>query len=164
MELRISSPCPKRWNDLVGDDRVRYCGDCKLNVYNLAEMRPPEIEALVRRTSGRLCGQLYVRADRAATLRDCPTARTGILRRRLWKAAVAFLVLIVGLAFRALERPDTRNLPSWLQAVAGLIEPEKPRGRVRVVGDVQVVGKIRCVPPPPPPTVLPPPPAGATGN
>jgi hypothetical protein len=149
MNFTIASPCPKRWKDLVGDDRVRYCGDCKLNVYNLAEMRPAEIEALVRRTPGRLCGQLYVRPDRTATLKDCTVGRAGILRRRLWKLAVGLLVLMFGLAFRGLARPDTSNLPSWLQAVANWIEPEQPRPLP--FGGVQLLGKLQCVTPPPPP-------------
>ena len=148
MELTISSPCPKKWTDLVGNDRIRYCGDCKLNVYNLAELRPAEIEALVRKTPGRLCGQLYVRQDRTATLWDCPTARAGALRRRIWKIAAGFSVVIVGLLFRGMQRPDTQNLPPWLRTVASWIDPEPEHPPVRMVGE------ITCVPRPPalPPT------------
>ena len=61
MELRISSPCPKSWDDLVGDDRIRYCGQCRLNVYNFAEMGREEVERIVRRSEGRICGTLFVR-------------------------------------------------------------------------------------------------------
>ncbi len=141
MNLTISSPCPKKWSQLVGNDRVRYCGDCKLNVYNLTAMKPAEIDALVRRTSGRLCGQLYVRPDRTATLRDCATGRAGVLRRRIWKVASAFLVLAFGLAFRGLDRPDTSGLHPWLRAVANWIEPEKPVPRP-AVGQLRVLGEI----------------------
>jgi hypothetical protein len=158
MNLILSSPCPKRWTDLVGNDRIRYCGDCKLNVYNLAIMRPAEIEALFRKTGGRLCGQLYVRNDRTATLRDCPPGRSGVLRRRIAKAAAAFLALAVGLAFRGMDRPETSGLPPWMQAVANWIEPEKP---LPPAGPrPMMLGGIRCVPStPPPPPVQPPPPA-----
>lgn len=149
MNLIISSPCPKRWTDLVGNDRVRYCGNCKLNVYNLAEMKPAEVEALVRKTRGRLCGQLYVRKDRTAALRDCPTGRSGVLRRRIAKAAAAFLALAVGLAFRGMDRPDTSGLPSWVQAVANWIEPEKSRPTPGP--RPMMLGEIRCAPPVAPP-------------
>ncbi len=47
MELIVSSPCPKTWEELVGNDRVRFCGQCHLNVYNLTIMKPAEIEQLV---------------------------------------------------------------------------------------------------------------------
>jgi hypothetical protein len=147
MTLTVSSPCPKKWADLVGNDRVRFCGDCKLNVYNLAEMSPAEIEALVRRSSGRLCGQLYVRGDRTATLRDCPTGRSGILRRRLGKAAAGLLVVLFGLAFRFVDRPDTSGWPVWARTVANWIDPDPPSPKPRL----RTLGEITCVPPSPPP-------------
>ncbi len=150
MDFRISSPCPKRWTDLVGDDRVRYCGDCKLNVYNLSAMTPAEIAALVRGTSGRLCGQIYVRGDRKATLQDCPSGGVGALRRKIRKVASAVLVLALGLAFRGMDRPDTSNLPPWLRAAANGIEPEKPPPPPR---PRMMLGEIcPATPPPPGPT------------
>jgi hypothetical protein len=60
MDLRISSPCPKSWDDLVGDNRIRYCGQCKLNVYNQADMSSEDVAEIVRKTEGRLCGRLYM--------------------------------------------------------------------------------------------------------
>jgi hypothetical protein len=37
-DLRIASPCSANWDEMVGDNRQRFCGDCKLNVYNLSGM------------------------------------------------------------------------------------------------------------------------------
>src|SRR5262245_30602687 len=36
--LRIASPCSADWDEMTGDDRVRFCGRCRKNVYNLSEM------------------------------------------------------------------------------------------------------------------------------
>src|SRR6516162_8887116 len=36
--LRVASPCPADWNAMQGDDRVRFCGQCEKNVYNLSAM------------------------------------------------------------------------------------------------------------------------------
>ena len=36
--LRIASPCPMRWDDMQGDDRKRFFGECRLHVYNLSAM------------------------------------------------------------------------------------------------------------------------------
>ena len=143
--MRISSPCPMAWGDLVGNDRVRYCGKCKLNVYNLAEMPPEEIEGLVRRTEGRLCGRLYLRGDRTASLRNCPTSA----RKSLIRTAGAFAA-VLGLAafawfFRGLPGPDRSHLPTWVRDVVNLIDPEPPAPSY----PYQVVGKI-CPPSPPP--------------
>ena len=32
---------------MKGDDRARFCEDCRLHVYNFSSMTPPEIEALI---------------------------------------------------------------------------------------------------------------------
>ena len=131
------------WDDLVGNDRIRYCGKCKLNVYNLADMAPPEVEAIVRRTEGRLCGRLYLRGDRTASLRDCPsTAKRAILRRIVATASVLFLALFATL-FRSMEGPDRSGLPGWLQSIVALIDPKPDRRPC-------VVGTLAPLPPPAP--------------
>lgn len=139
MELIVSSPCPTTWEDLVGNDRVRYCGQCHLNVYNLTIMKPAEIEQLVHTTGGRLCGRLYVRPDRTATRRDCPTGRSKVVSRRIRQAAAAFAVVLFGLGCRSLERPSVSDWPRWAQEVAKWIDPAAFRR-------VPVAGGITCVP------------------
>lgn len=142
MDLRISSPCPKSWDDLRGDDRVRYCDDCKLNVYNLAEMSRPEIEALVRRSSGRVCGRLFLRGDRTATLRSCPKGDAAALLRKGAVLAGALALAAFAWLFRGIDGPDRSRLPSWVRAVVEMIDPA-PYSRCEVVGAL--------APPPPPP-------------
>jgi hypothetical protein len=157
MNLQISSPCPKSWDDLVGDHRIRYCGECRLNVYNLAEMPRVEVEALVRSTEGRLCGRLYVRDDRKATTRDCGgTRRRQVLRRWLTAAGVLLLVGFTWVS-RSAESPDRSTLPNWARSVLDIIDPPKqqpPPPRA-------IMGKMICPQPPaPPPTVPAPGPNG----
>jgi len=149
MDLRISSPCPKSWDDLAGNDRVRYCGQCRLNVYNLAEMPKEEVDALVRSTEGRLCGRLYLRGDKKAATRDCGGYRSR-QRLRRWMTAAA-LLLLGGFtwASRSADSPDRTSLPSWAQAVLDVIDPPRQTGGT----PPSVLGGIRCVPTPqtPPP-------------
>ncbi|HVR84597.1 MAG TPA: hypothetical protein VMU54_09820 [Planctomycetota bacterium] len=158
MELRVSSPCPMSWEDLVGNDRIRYCGKCRLNVYNLADMEPPEVEALVRRTEGRLCGRLYLRGDRTASLRDCPGAARQRWLRRLIGAASVLVLAVFATIFRNLERPDPGSLPPWLQKAVALIDPEpvpprpagKPPFRVLLGGICPVTPPVPSAAPPTP--------------
>ena len=79
-ELRIATPCRADWDDMQGDDRVRFCGRCQKNVYNLSAMRRDEAEALVREREGRLCVRFYRRHDGTVLTADCPV---GVERRRL---------------------------------------------------------------------------------
>ena len=45
--VRIAAPCPASWAEMEGDDRSRFCKDCKLNVYNVEAMSKNEAEALI---------------------------------------------------------------------------------------------------------------------
>jgi hypothetical protein len=63
--IKIASPCNADWNEMVGDERTRFCGECKLNVYNLSGMSQREAENLLINSEGRLCVRFYKRADGA---------------------------------------------------------------------------------------------------
>jgi hypothetical protein len=57
---------------MAGDDRVRFCGECRKNVYDLRGMRREEAEGLLRERGGDLCVRLYRRADGTVLTEDCP--------------------------------------------------------------------------------------------
>jgi hypothetical protein len=57
---------------MAGTDRVRFCPDCRLNVYNFSAMTRTEVETLVTARKGRrLCALFYQRADGTMITRDC---------------------------------------------------------------------------------------------
>ncbi len=81
--LRIASPCKASWNDMVGDERVRFCGLCSKNVYNFSAMTRAEASALVRDRTGELCIRMYKREDGTVMTSDCPVGAKKKLVRRL---------------------------------------------------------------------------------
>lgn len=88
--LQIAKPCSKKWDELVGDERRRYCGACEKHVYNLEVMEPDELVALVEETEGRFCGRLYRRPKELTVLtEDCPVGVRSARRRRVGGAAIA---------------------------------------------------------------------------
>jgi len=78
-QVRIASPCNARWEDMTGDERTRFCGQCSKHVYNFSAMTRVEVEMLIREKDGRLCGRFYRRSDGRMLTTDCPT---GVRRRR----------------------------------------------------------------------------------
>ena len=70
--IEVASPCDASWEEMRGDDRVRFCGLCSKNVYNFAKMSRAEIAALIANTEGRVCGRLFRRADGTVLTSDCP--------------------------------------------------------------------------------------------
>lgn len=81
---------------MIGNERRRYCGDCKLNVYNLSGMSRAEAESLIINAEGRLCVRFYRRADGSVLTKDCPVGWAAI-KQRVSRVAVAMFSLLVGL-------------------------------------------------------------------
>ena len=71
-KLRVARPCTADWEDMAGDDSVRYCTQCNLHVYNFGAMTDREVKRLIREHEGRrLCGRLYRRSDGTVITKDC---------------------------------------------------------------------------------------------
>lgn len=85
--LRIASPCKADWNEMLGDERVRFCLSCEKNVYNLSSMTSDAAEALLRERLGNdLCVRFYQRADGTMLTQDCPV---GVKKKRRRNLAIA---------------------------------------------------------------------------
>ena len=91
--LKVASPCSVDWNAMYGDNRKRFCGDCKLNVYNLSGMTRTEAENLIINTEGRLCVKFYTRKDGSVITQDCPVGWAKVKQRtQIFVTAVASLL------------------------------------------------------------------------
>jgi hypothetical protein len=107
--LRIASPCPMNWERMAGDDRVRFCDQCNLHVYNIAALTRREAEALIVKTEGRFCARLYRRVDGTIITKDCPVGLRA-MRRRVAKVAGATFAAIVSLcASAAGQKPSAEK-------------------------------------------------------
>ena len=80
---RIGTPCNARWSAMAGDDRVRFCGECGKNVYNLSALPRAEAERLLEEREGGRCIRLYERADGTVMTTDCPVAVRRLRVRRV---------------------------------------------------------------------------------
>jgi hypothetical protein len=92
--LRIASPCPTDWESMNGNDRVRFCRLCELNVYDISAMTSKEARELIARTEGRLCARLYRRADGTVITADCPVGWRALKRRASFAAGAALTALL----------------------------------------------------------------------
>jgi hypothetical protein len=85
-DVRVAAPCPESWEQMVGDEHVRYCGRCEKNVYNLSSLTRDEAEALLSARQGEMCVRLFRRADGTVMTSDCPV---GVKKRRRRRVAIA---------------------------------------------------------------------------
>lgn len=112
--LRIASPCPSNWEQMNGDDRVRFCEMCNLHVYNISQMTRKETAALIASTEGRLCARLFRRSDGTIITKDCPVGLRAI-RRRMAKVAGAVFATIVSVTASIVGQKPTRKDKSSCQ-------------------------------------------------
>jgi len=92
--VRVAAPCKADWDQMIGTDQVRFCGQCNLNVYNLSGMTRDQAESVIAANEGRLCVRFYRRRDGSIITQDCPVGLRA-LRSRIsyWTKAVAAAVL-----------------------------------------------------------------------
>ena len=92
-QIKIASPCSADWEQMEGDERVRFCGECKKNVFNLSAMSRRDAEKLLVETNGNLCTRLYRRCDGTVLTADCPvglSVKVARVKRRIgWAIAGA---------------------------------------------------------------------------
>jgi len=93
--LKIAALCPLRWDEMVGDDRIRFCARCQQNVYDVAGLTQAELTRLSQSREGRLCLRLQVRPDGTVITKDCWHA-VRRARARLVSSALALVAAASG--------------------------------------------------------------------
>lgn len=125
--LYIASPCSADWDAMQGNDQVRFCKQCQLNVYNLSAMTRKQAEELIARSEGRLCAKLYRRADGTIINKDCPVGLRAI-KRRVSRVASAVLSAIFGFVVNqemALADDGHKNCNHYTAKIVRLQSDEK---------------------------------------
>jgi hypothetical protein len=100
-DLQIASPCKVDWDSMTGDERKRFCGQCKLNVYNISSMTLPEAEKLVADAEGKVCLRMYRRTDGTVITKDCPVGVAAKIKRNVQRyagVACAAATVLIGWA------------------------------------------------------------------
>lgn len=143
--IKVASPCSADWESMVGNNRTRFCGQCKLNVYNLSGMTRTEAENLLMNSEGRVCARFFRRADGTVLTKDCPVGWAAVKKRmsRVWTAVASMVITAVSgigmvTAFNSItEVEHTPTIGSILvekEPLTGkvLIEPSSNMGGVKM--------------------------------
>ncbi len=95
-QIEITSPCTVSWDEMRaagGDGRVRFCGQCRQNVYNVEAMSRVEARRLIGAREGRVCVRILRRPDGTVVTADC-WARLRAARRRGFLPFLGLMVLV----------------------------------------------------------------------
>ena len=142
--IRIASPCPAEWNKMVGDERVRHCAECNLNVYNLSAMTECQARQFLGGNSGkRVCLRFYRRADGTIVTQDCPWGLRALKRRATRFASALFSAVLSVAIAKAQPIPQQTSQPTreGQQRQSGLaITVVDPQGAVLPNAQVILTG------------------------
>jgi hypothetical protein len=136
---------------MAGTDRVRFCGQCGLSVYNISGMGHAEAESFIEEAQGRTCVRFYRRQDGTILTQDCPGGPRRVGARVARALAVAGLcvsgasavgaLVVVALAviFGPVFTPPAPPAAP-VAAPAPTAAPAPPKGE-------WIMGKFDCEPP-----------------
>jgi hypothetical protein len=106
--IRVASPCNASWAGMTGDDRVRHCGSCNKNVFNLSELTREQAESLITENNGKLCVRYFRRSD--GTILAGDDCQVGTRRKRtriaLIAGATAAALGSTAFAVQSMHAPD----------------------------------------------------------
>ena len=128
-QVQVATPCPARWEEMIGDEKVRFCEGCQLPVYNLSAMDVEEAAERIAQDDGRLCVRFYRRPDGTILTRDCPVGiQKAHERRRAFinRMAAGLGITVAGVVLMpaqgAVDRPAARRAALISAAKSGDME------------------------------------------
>lgn len=80
--IDVESPCSESWNEMQGNEQIRFCSHCAKDVHNLSEMTRKRARKIVAASNGNICVRYTRRPDgRIQTIKNTLhqiTRQTGI--------------------------------------------------------------------------------------
>lgn len=104
--IEVPRLCSKGWDEMTGDERVRFCQGCEKNVYNLSAMSRKEARKFVALNSGKVCVR-YIRLPNGRV----QTADTKLYKITRRTSQIAAGVFGAALTLSAIANAQTQTPP-----------------------------------------------------
>ena len=133
-QVKVASPCPAKWDDMVGDEKKRFCLSCDKNVFNISSLTREQAEQfLMENAGGEVCVRYYQRADGTIMTSDCSVGVAKKQRRKVILAVAGAGAMALG-AISAYSKSQQHMM-----------------GAIRIADVPPPVNTVEVGPPPPPP-------------
>lgn len=150
-DVDVASPCSADWDGMEGDEKVRYCGECRLHVFNLSAMDLEEAAEKVSQATDRLCVRFFRRHDGTILTQDCPVgverkacSRRAVLRATTVVASAGFAAVVLKQVAAVKPKPA----PAEVEAMGKMIAQPPP---IAIAGAMaaprEVIGDMVSPPP-----------------
>lgn len=142
-DVRVKDPCTKVWDEMIGNDKVRFCEHCAKDVTNISAMTSKEAKRVVRRSGGSICIR-YVQhpttkrpmfAEQLTQItRRAPLMAAGVMSASLSLASLTYAQGGVAITGRRVAKPEP--------AAARVVECEDV-AKVEKKGDAKEVVPVK---------------------
>lgn len=123
--IEIKNPCTESWDEMQGNDKVRFCSHCAHSVNNLSEITFKEAMKLVRRSEGRLCVRYHMDA---ATRRPLFADTLHQITRKMPRLAAGVMTASLALSAGAYAQTD-----GGAESAAQILTEAKPAGTTSTI-------------------------------
>lgn len=123
----IASPCVADWNEMRGNDVVRFCEHCNLNVHDLSAMTRTKATKLVLKSKGRLCVR-YIRQPDGAI--QTATRQVYQISRRASRIAAGVFSAALSLSSTAYAQGEVRRPNEKENVVASEMLKQRDEGKI----------------------------------
>ena len=128
--ITVNSPCLADWDQMIGNDQVRFCEHCDLKVHNISELTYSRAARLVAHSKGRLCVRYYRDAEGVPITGRAPDKLHQISRRvsRLAAGALGATLSLSTAVAQTAQRPQANY--------SAQAQPDKPAFASSIVGTI----------------------------
>jgi hypothetical protein len=132
--VTIPAPCTADWDSMVGNDQVRFCEHCTLDVHNLSLLTRNQAQRLVTRSKGRLCIRFH--HDSTGRPITLPVAqKLHRIGRRVSRIAAGAFTATLSVTSAVAQNSANSQSGNW-------IPPNAPQPQARWTVGSSIVGSI----------------------
>lgn len=93
---------------MTGDDKIRFCGQCKKNVHNLSTLPPNEVTKVLSKLKEKetVCVLMYKRKDGSVIMDNCPL----VLRKTRDRIRAAYVAVLLAIFWLLGTNADAQGL------------------------------------------------------
>ncbi|HWT01956.1 MAG TPA: ankyrin repeat domain-containing protein [Pyrinomonadaceae bacterium] len=117
-QMSVASPCSADWDEMTGNDQIRFCRHCSQHVHDLSKLTRKEAMRLVAASEGRLCVRYRKRPDGTLDTAERAAEPLTQIKRRLSRIAAGAFTASLSLASNVAAqsaRPAAGNQPVAIQ-------------------------------------------------
>jgi len=152
--LEIPKPCDVPWDSMAGDERVRHCKHCHLDVYDLSALTRAEAEHFLETREG-VCVTLLKRHDGTVVTQDCESKRDAAATECAQTAPTALRLASLAQGEASSPAPAPPRAPAPPTATTPAPAPAPPRASAPAAAPPRAPSAPSA---PPKPTIPAPPP------